>query len=126
MMMVTMNLFSKNNFDFFFQDKTIKTAWTIFGAILFASLLALFIFWRKLPPQIPLYYSSPWGEEQLAQTFFILILPLSSLAFGLVNLFLAVFFFDKQPLASKILSLAAVVYVLLSSLALVKIIFLVI
>jgi len=126
MMMVAMNLFFKDNFDFFFQDKTIKTAWTIFGVILLASLLVLFIFWRKLPPQIPLYYSLPWGEEQLAQTFFILILPFSSLVLGLVNLFLAVFFFDKQPLASKILSLAAVVYILLSSLALVKIIFLVI
>ncbi|MBI3366463.1 hypothetical protein HY041_02450 [Candidatus Roizmanbacteria bacterium] len=29
-----------------------------------------------LPPQIPLFFSRPWGEDQLVDTWMILILPL--------------------------------------------------
>ena len=36
-------------------------------------------FYKSLPPQIPLYYSRPWGDEQLAAPIFLLLLPLGSL-----------------------------------------------
>jgi len=30
----------------------------------------------RLPPQIPLYYSQPWGENQLADSWMIFLLPI--------------------------------------------------
>jgi hypothetical protein len=38
------------------------------------SILFLFYF-QKLPPLVPLYYSRPWGEEQLAPKIMLLLLP---------------------------------------------------
>lgn len=31
---------------------------------------------NTLPPQIPLFYSRPWGESQLADTWMIFLIPL--------------------------------------------------
>lgn len=47
-----------------------------------AIILALF---GKLPPQVPLFYSKPWGEPILASPLFIWILPGLSILFAAVN-----------------------------------------
>ena len=39
--------------------------------------MAVGISWKKLPPMVPLWYSLPWGDEQLAAPFWRIILPLS-------------------------------------------------
>lgn len=44
--------------------------------------------WNRLPPEVPLFYSQPWGERILTQPIFILILPLIVLAFTSLNYFL--------------------------------------
>ncbi len=41
-----------------------------------------------LPPQVPLFYSRPWGEEQLVAPIFLVILPLLSFFIFLLNIFL--------------------------------------
>ena len=33
------------------------------------------VFSRQMPPQIPLWYSQPWGEGQLAEPKYLLLLP---------------------------------------------------
>ena len=40
---------------------------------------------EKLPPQIPLFYSKPWGEQMLAPSFFIWILPITTLTLFVIN-----------------------------------------
>lgn len=44
---------------------------------------------NKLPPQIPLFYSRPWGEEQLTTPIFLLIpgglIGIGSLVFTIVK-----------------------------------------
>lgn len=42
----------------------------------------------KLPPEIPLYYSKPWGEEQLAHPLSLFILPVGTLIWFIMTLFL--------------------------------------
>lgn len=45
----------------------------------------LFSVSKSLPPQLPLFYSLPWGEKQLATKGLIFLLPIFSLAVFLVN-----------------------------------------
>lgn len=42
----------------------------------------------KLPPEIPLYYSKPWGEEQLAHPISLFILPAGTITWFIITLFL--------------------------------------
>jgi hypothetical protein len=43
------------------------------------------VLWKEMPPQIPLFYSMPWGEEQLAAPIW-LFLPLAiSIIIGLAT-----------------------------------------
>ena len=36
-------------------------------------------FWKTLPPQVPLWYSKPWGDERLASPWFLFLPLLSSI-----------------------------------------------
>lgn len=42
----------------------------------FLMILGLLFTARSLPPQIPLFYSRPWGEYQITDWWYILLLPL--------------------------------------------------
>jgi hypothetical protein len=43
----------------------------------------------RLPPQIPLFYSRPWGEDQLTDLWLIAILPVLMHVFYFTNSFIA-------------------------------------
>jgi len=45
----------------------------------------ILLFWRKLPPEVPLFYSRPWGKEQLANPWSLFLLPGLTLVVLLVN-----------------------------------------
>lgn len=47
------------------NKKTNKMLLTVGFIILFLCWLEVLIFWNKIPPQIPWFYSLPWGELQL-------------------------------------------------------------
>lgn len=51
-------------------------------------LLILGIYFKKLPPLVPLYYSLPWGEDQLTAPYMLLLLPLGSLLWYILSIFL--------------------------------------
>jgi len=92
---------------------------TIFGFSFF-----LFNFGR-LPPEAPLFYSRPWGQEQLALSWQLTILPFSALLFFLFDLVLASKLYSQQPFLSQVLIWSATVFSLLTTITLVKIITLV-
>jgi len=58
----------------------VKWAVTAAGAVVGWGLLA--VFWVKLPPLVPLWYSRPWGEEQLANPAFLWVIPAAILVLG--------------------------------------------
>lgn len=109
----------------FWQEKTVRIATRISFAILLFILAFLLFTWQKLPPQVPLFYSLPWGEEQLASPSFLLILPFSCLCLGILNFFLAVFCLEQHSLAAKILVWVTTSLIFLASFTLVKIVFLI-
>lgn len=43
----------------------VKLVMIALGVVWLLSAMLLLVFWKKLPPELPWFYSLPWGEEQL-------------------------------------------------------------
>jgi hypothetical protein len=90
--------------------------------VLLCQVAILFIRFNSLPPQIPLYYSLPWGEQELAPVSSIFILPALSVIILLLNNILAVFFLKSNQLFSRILVIISLVCSFFAAVALFQII----
>ena len=91
-----------------------------------AQILILFSIWRFLPPQVPLFYSRPWGNFQLVNPVYLILLPAISLGLLVINLFLGLSFLKKEPLARYLFSSSALAVSFLNLIGLIQIIRLVI
>jgi hypothetical protein len=56
---------------------------------IFSTLLIISIFYTKLPPEIPLWYSLPWGVERLVTPLWLFLLPIASLISFFINTMVA-------------------------------------
>lgn len=122
-----MKWFIKNNEIWltFKSDKSVRLAAKL-SFLLLIFCFGLFIFTlKRLPPQVPLFYSLPWGEQQLSPTIGLLFLPLGILLIAILNSFLIMASLNKYSLAAKILTWITVSLIFLTSFTLVKIIFLI-
>lgn len=122
-----MKWFIKNNeiWSAFKSNKSVKLAGWLCLLFLFFS-FSLFIFTlKRLPPEIPLFYSLPWGEEQLAPSIALLLLPLGILLIAFLNSFLIMASLSKYFLAAKILIWITVCLIFLTGINLIKIVFLI-
>ncbi len=81
--------------------------------------------WNQLPPLVPLWYSKPWGDEQLAQPIWLLLLPGGSIAWYFFTLWFVGKFLKPYRIFGQILFLASLTVSILSVVTLVNIIFLV-
>ena len=72
------------------------------SSVIIQSIL-IFVSWPKLPVQIPLYYSRPWGEAMLASPVGLAILPAISMIAVLFNFSAAIFFIKGNRFLSRIL-----------------------
>lgn len=66
--------------------------------------LIFFVEFGHLPPQIPLFYSKPWGEDQLAEVWMIFLLPILFDVFVVGNYFIAKKIFSDDLYVKKLLS----------------------
>lgn len=89
-----------------------------------ACLVIIALFWNKLPPLVPLWYSRSWGDDQLASRGFLLILPLASLIWLGLSLTLASGW-QQTPLFAKLLIASSTAASLLSLLTIINILLLV-
>lgn len=89
-------------------------------------LIIIIWFYNRLPPEIPIFFSRPWGAAWLSGTSSIFILPLFSLLTLLTNYFLAIFYHQKKQILSEILVVFAFIVSLFSTVSLLKIISLII
>lgn len=64
--------------------------------------LVLALRYSTLPPQIPLFYSLTWGESQLADWWYIFLLPIMLHVFVFVNRFISFRFFLADPIVKQI------------------------
>jgi len=81
----------------------------------------LFIFYRQLPPQLPLFYSRPWGERQLVSPSTLLFLPSLSLVVLIVNILISRFLI-AYPFLINVLFGGGALFSFLSLVDLIKII----
>lgn len=94
---------------------------TGFGAWLL-SLLALIFNWNKLPPQIPFFYSQPWGDSWLLDKNQLVWIMAGFAAVLIINLFLAKTTVRHQRLLGHYLVWGAAVIEIMLAIDLIKII----
>jgi hypothetical protein len=106
----------------FWQGKVNRNIfrWNLF--LIIFQLIFIFIKFNDLPQQIPLYYSLPWGENQLANAASLFLLPTFSIIILLLNNLIATFFLKTIPIFFYLLATFSLIFSLLSSISLIKII----
>ncbi len=90
--------------------------------LLIAQVLIIVSVWRFLPPEIPLFYSRPWGKDQLVNYPGIIILPAICLIVLFANMVVAQLAAQEETLVKKMLAAASLVFCLLILISLVQII----
>lgn len=99
------------------------------GKLLIASdvlLLALSIWaFPRIPEQLPLLYSRPWGESQIVEYWYILLLPILMHLFYFLDAFVIEKFLTENQILKKILTYTMTVTILVYSAIFIKILFLV-
>lgn len=90
-------------------------------AVTAASLLFIVFYWRGLPPSVPLWYSLPWGADQLASPYWLFLLPLGSALILTTNTLVSVYVLSEYLLFVQLSYLGSLVVSLLSFVTLVKI-----
>lgn len=95
-------LISKDELRLIFQDKFFSWTIKISLFLIILQTAILFFFWKRIPPEVPFFYSRPWGEEQIAGKEFLFVAPFCLLVFTLVNMWLVGIFFQKEKLLGRI------------------------
>lgn len=106
-------------------EKAIPTPKVLYFSV-FLALTSLFVVWisqKVLPPEIPLLYGLPEGEDQITNSAGLMIPNLIAIASIVVNATLAFFLEDK--FVKTVLIYAGLAIVIFSTITTVKIIFLV-
>lgn len=75
--------------------------------LLFCSLLVVLFAWKKLPSEVPLWYSKPWGQSRLADPLWLFLLPGAGFFWYIINSLLAVHISKNHLVFSQILYLSA-------------------
>lgn len=100
--------------------------WTsrIVLASLLLSLTFLLITWNQLPRQVPLFYSLPWGEEQLADPLALIILLFAAGGVYCFNTALGIFVKQKWYFFMYILLFGGVIFTLFAIITVMRIVLL--
>lgn len=72
-------------------------------------ILFILIFFQFLPSKMPLFYSLPWGDLQLATHIQFFVVPISIILINLINLFMVWNLHPSQKFFKTILVLSTLV-----------------
>ena len=97
--------------------------WNIFFICLQIGLLA----WKfaTLPPQVPLYYSLPWGQSQLVNSSSLFLLPTISVVILFIDNLFSVSFFKNFELLSRLSVVTSLIASFFLTITLFRIVFLI-
>ncbi len=88
-------------------------------------IIAFLLRFNRLPPQIPLFYSRLWGEDQLADTWLIFLLPVFLNLLLFLNNYLLKKIYADNELIKNIFYYLNLFLIISFTLIFIKIIFLV-
>jgi len=97
-------------------------AWLSPVVIAFILALIILIFFKHLPPKLPLFYSLSWGEKELVSSNQFLIIPATIILMALVNLILSWQLHSSQSFFKKILLINSCILSLILTITVIKII----
>ena len=86
-------------------------------------IVAFVLKFPTLPPQIPLFYSKPWGEDRVGELWLIVLLPFILNIFFFMNLFFARKFFPENTFIRKIVEYFNLFLIITLTLIFIKIVF---
>jgi len=92
--------------------------------VFLVSLFVLVLKWRGLPSEVPLFYSLPWGGQQLASSMSLIFLILFCAIFVFLNFIMAVFVFRNEVFLARALVFLGLTVSLLVGITVIKIVFL--
>lgn len=107
------------------EEAQVKKTFFLSLAISFITGGFVLFFWQNLPPQVPLFYSKPWGEEQLGAPHLLALPLLLGILFLGINGFLS-YIVPENSFLKKILILGGMMSCLLASITLIRIVLLVV
>lgn len=102
------------------SDKILFRSSVFSLVIILLSLLNLVLYYKSLPPFIPLFNQMPWGEERIIQTVWIFIIPSIALAFLVINMVFANFIYKRIPLMARLFSITSFLISLLALLFIIR------
>lgn len=99
---------------------------TVSFFLFFLTIGAVALFWlRSLPPQVPLFYSRPWGEEELASPPLLFLPPFAAITFFVANYLWATTFAKNNEFLAKILIYGGTFTTVLAAITILRILFLI-
>lgn len=98
------------------------------GLLISANLIQLVVYlvrMRSIPPQIPLFYSLPVGEDQLVEWWMIFLIPVLMNTLVIANALLLRRFFSQDPFTRSVIRHTNTVLMLISTYIFLRIVLLV-
>ena len=113
------------NLGLLWLEKNITKAIQISFILIAAQLGLVLTFFSQLPTKVPLFYSLPWGQDQLANGQMLFLLPGICLAVLLINTIFSIVFIKSENFLSLCLNWSSVLVSIFSLITLARIIFLI-
>lgn len=76
---------------------------------------------NSLPPQVPLFFSLPWGEKQLASASSLFVLPGFTILVTFFNYFIAALIPQSQFFFRRLLIIFSLIFSLITAISLIQI-----
>lgn len=96
------------------SDKILRLGAIISLLLIVLTFIYLGIFYRFLPPMLPLYNQMPWGNARLGSTIDVFLLPAIALVVFIINSFLATRLYERMPLISRVLIVTCLLIALIT------------
>lgn len=105
-------------------DLSKRNFWISFTPLLLSLLMTIFIIisTKLLPPKLPLFYSLPWGEKQLANHSTVLIIPAIITLVTLSNLIISWQLHPQQAFFKNILLFSTMLISLILTITFLKVV----
>lgn len=114
----------KENFKLLISDQFVRISLVLSLIFIIPLMTIIILSYAGLPPLVPFFNSMPWGEERLALSTFVIVLPLILFTVFTGNIIQAVSFYSKYVLVSRIVLFNCFLFLLLGLLAYLQILFL--
>lgn len=92
----------KEIFKIVLGDRILLIGFLISFILIILTLIYILIFYKNLPPFVPLFNQLPWGETKLGEKYQIFIPLLITFLIAIINCFLSFAFYKRIPLISRI------------------------